>query len=399
VIATLSRLAPAVPAERLYPANAAYMARTDLWQTRMLGFKPFYLDVVTTLLMGLLNGRPTVRHRSGASDEILAVLDRAGLEVAEDMRIYERPYEAEQIAQGLVEEGYKLFWPYPLPGDRYPEGAHLVEPGLWRRLNAKQNLDAIVPAANLAPRQLVSLTDLKSRAFERPVFLKAGGDAPTGAGVAVRSCTDQASWLDAIDWFKCQGEIESVIVENDVPVSTCWCVTILVEANVTTCIGAAEQIFQSAAQQSGSVIDRDNPLPPAGAELAVQVGEAARRQGFVGIAGLDIALAHDGRLVVFDPNFRFNASSTQVLLHGSASRRGGFSASASLFVTTQLELIDVVKAARGPIDDGWFVPTRLIDAALLPEAEGISFCTGFVLGDNREEAIIRQRDMEKLLTK
>ncbi len=399
MIVTLDRLAPAISTDRLYPATAAYMARTDLWQTRMLGFKPFYLDIITTLLMGLLNGRPTVRHRSGASDEILAVLDRAGLEIAEDMRIYEQPEEAEQFAQELVEEGYKLFWPYPLPEGRYPEGAHLVEPELWRRLNAKQNLDAIVPAANLAPRQIMSLADLRRCAFERPVFLKAGGDAPTGAGVAVRPCTDQASWLDAIDWFEAQAEIESVIVENDVPVSTCWCVTILVEADRVTCIGAAEQVFQSAAKQSGSVIDRNNPMPPAGAELAVKVGEAARRQGFVGVAGLDIGLAHDGRLIVFDPNFRFNASSAQVLLHGSASRRGGFSASASVFVTTQLALADIAKAARGPIDDGWFVPTRLIDAALLPEAKGTSFCTGFVLGANRAEAIARQRDIEKLLTK
>jgi hypothetical protein len=399
VIIALDRLAPAIPPGRLYPANTAYMARTSLQQTRMLGFKPFYLDIITTLLMGLLNGRPTVRHLSGASDEILAVLDRAGLEVAEDMRIYERPEEAEQIARELVEEGYKLFWPYPLPEDRYPDDAHLVAPGLWRRLNAKQNLDAIVPAANLAPRQIMRLAELRSRAFECPVFIKAGGDAPTGAGVAVRPCTDQASWLDAIAWFEGQGEIDSVIVERDVPVRCCWCVMILVRRDGTTCVGAAEQTFQSAARQSGSVIDPDNPLPPGAAELAVKVGDVARRQGFIGIAGLDIGLAHDGRLIVFDPNFRFNASSTQVLLHGSASRRGGFSASASVFTTTRLALADIAKAVRGPIDDGWFVPTRLIDAALLPEAEGISFCTGFVLGACREEAITRQRELEELLKK
>jgi len=341
------------------------------------------------LLMGLLGKRSSVRHRSGVSDEALGVMDRAGLAFEEDVRVYETGRQAERHADKLIEEGKKLFWIYPLAEGRFPQSAHLVPPDLWRWLNAKQHLDQLVAGENMSNREIFTIDQLFASGFKKPVYLKAGGDLATGWGYAVRYCHDRASWLEAVQWFGSLDGVETVIVEDVIAVRSCWCAAIVVEQNKTSFAGAAEQVFTSPGQQSGSIIDPQNLLPAAGVQLAIDVGEAARDKGFIGMAGLDIGLATDGRFIVFDPNFRFNASSSQVLFHGSAAQRSGLSASHSFHVTTPLQLSDLVQRLHGPIDDGWFVPTRLIDGKLLPAAKGKSVCTGFVLGENRHDAIAR----------
>jgi hypothetical protein len=134
----------AVEAEFLYPIDVAYMARTDFKQVRMTGLKPANLDTVTTTLIGLLGSRLAVRHRAGITDEILETLERAGLQVDEDIRAYETAEEAEAHAEALIAKGYRLVSAYPLREGRFAPEAQLVPPELRARLNSKEFLDRIV---------------------------------------------------------------------------------------------------------------------------------------------------------------------------------------------------------------------------------------------------------------
>jgi len=392
----LPRLSPAFTGDRLFPVNAAYMARTDSVQTRLLGIKPYNLESITLALMGLLNGCPTVRHRSGVTDAALALLESAGLTISEDMRIYEDDVQAERHGDDLISEGYKLFWPYPLRESRFPADGHIVSPELWRHLNAKRYLSQLVPASNVAPREIVPLERMTMFEFKHPVFLKAGGEAPTASGFAVRYCADCKHVLRAVEWFR-ENDIQEVIVEEALPIETSWCATIVVGQDRAAYIGAAEQLFEAPGKQSGSIIDEANPLPESGAQLAVMAGEEARKQGFIGVAGLDIGQTSDGELVVFDPNFRFNASSVQVFLHRSAAERAGLAVSVSAHLPSSLTVDDLARTIRGPIDDGWLVPTRVIDGTLLPTAGAASIFTGFVLGADRAGAAANREALERLL--
>jgi hypothetical protein len=373
------------------------MARTDEAQLRLVGAPPYVLDTVTTVLMGLLNGMPTVRHRAGATDRILALLERAGIVVDEKMRVFETAEEAERRADELIGEGFKLAWPYPLREGRFEDNAHLVPPELWRDLNAKENLALLVPAAHLANRRVQTLEQLASRSFESPVFVKAGGRAATGAGYAVRHCPDEGAWRAAIDWFQENGVSEHVIVEEALDIDTCWCVNFTVIDDGIAVLGAAEQMFASPGRQSGSVIDPENPFPEAGKALVEQVGAVAAKRGFLGIAGLDIGRTRDGSLVVFDPNFRLNACTAQILWHASAVQRAGLDASVSLNTPAAMDFTALEQALIGPIEDGWFVPTRLVDGSLHPLSDGACLCTGFVLGADRAAALARKAHLEEVL--
>lgn len=382
---TLSLLEPHVSTGLLYPDNAAFMARTDLQQTRMLGYKPLNLDAVTTTLLGILGAMPTVRHLSGATDEILTFLTDAGLSITEDMHLYESGPQAEAIADDLVRQGKQLVWPYPLRVGRFPDTAHLVAPNLWQRLNSKECMADLVPAGALPVRRILPTTQLSADLPERPAYLKAAGQAATGWGYAVRYVVSDADVVAARDEFAAQ-DVERVIIEQAVDVIACWCANLSVVDAGTTYLGAAEQVFSAPARQSGSVIDPAVAFPEQGIALALQIAKSAARQGFRGICGIDIGLTRDGQLVAFDPNFRFNSSTAQVLLHPAAAARSGLAVSVSFSGQSMRPMADVIAQVSGPVADGWFVPTRLLDQAYLPAADGTSLCTGFAMGRTRAEA-------------
>jgi hypothetical protein len=393
----LSRLKPAATPDQLYPANGAYMARSDAQQLRLLGVPPMTVDTITTQLMGLINGRVAIRHQSGVTDEILSLLDRAGIEVAETTLAYEDGEQAERLADGIVEQGGKLFWPYPLREGRFSSDAHLVPLNLWQGLNSKSGLAELVPPENLAKRQVVQRRALSSQRFSAPVFLKAAGHIATGNGYAVRHCPEAGAWQDAIRWFLATDGFEQVVIEEALEVETCWCVNFAVWPDRVVPLGAAEQVFEAPGKQSGSVIDPSNAFPESGRALVEKIGAAAAARGFLGVAGLDIGLTKDGRLIVFDPNFRLNGCTGQVLLHDSAAARVGLPASVQINGRTRLPFGAMSRALKGPIDDGWFVPTRIIDGALHPLSDGVSLCTGFVLGADRHAAFQRSAELETLL--
>ncbi|MBL8540932.1 MAG: hypothetical protein JNK68_11245 [Betaproteobacteria bacterium] len=71
--------------------------------------------------------------------------------------------------------------------------------------------------------------------------------------------------------------------------------------------------------------------------------------------------------------------------------------SCSAHAATLLPLEKIRRRVEGPIDDGWFVPTRLLDARWLQTAEGRSMCTGFVLGADRRQALARSEALKTLL--
>jgi len=390
----LAKLSPCVDPTVLWPANAVFMARTTLERMRMLGVGRLTLDSVTTHLMGILGDRPTVRHRSGATDEILAFLHDAGLTIAEDMRLFGTAEEAWDLADALVSEGKRLFWPYPLPRGRFAEDANLVRTDLWERLNSKEYLGEIVPDGALPPRAILSTRHLGAdRAL--PVVVKAGGVEATGWGYAVHFCRTPEC-LDRVKrTFLAEG-IGSSIVESALQVACSWCVNLAISEAGVTYLGAAEQLFSAPGRQAGSLVDPDNALPDAGIELARSIGEVARRRGFRGVAGLDIGRVADGRLIVFDPNFRFNASTAQVLLHPAAARRSGLGVSRSFAVAVDLPAASVLDRLRFAVEEGWFVPTRIVDPRWSAEPNETTMVNGFVMGRDRPQAARRCECLEQI---
>jgi hypothetical protein len=390
---SIQRLTPCVPVERFYPRNAAFMTRTDLQTTRLLAFTTLNLDSITNIFLGLMNGVATVRHGAGVTDDILMLFERAGLPVEEEMHVYESGNEAEAKADALIAQGRKLFFVYPPSPGRFADKDYLVSPSLWARLNSKGHLAELATPQHLAPRRIGRFAELG--AFDKPVYLKDASLGASGGGRTVRACPTPEAWAKAIEEFTTLG-IETVVIEDALKVESCWCVCLVIDSETTTYAGAAEQVFESPGVQVSSIIDPDNLLPEEGVRLAIEAGERARSLGYVGVAGLDIGRTSDGRFILFDPNFRVNSSSRQTLLHASAAQRAGLPVSYATFSLSPLPFAEIKRRLLGPIDDGWFVPARFIDAARHPDAER-SACGGIVLGANRQEAIAAAAKIDAML--
>jgi hypothetical protein len=398
--ADAGELRPALDPGGVFPPDAALMPRTDLAGTRLLDFEPVHLDSVTSHWTGLLGERPAVRHRAGAGPEARSLYRRAGMQVREETWLYETQEEAEAIADRLIARGARLFWPYPTRAGRFPDAAQLVPPPLWRRLNAKERLGELAPAESLPRRRVLSHEELAGLVPEEPLFLKAAGDTPTGMGYAVRYCPDPAAFDAARAWFAARrADVPAVIAEEVVPVEACWCAGIAVFETETRCFGGAEQLFSAPGVQSGSLVDPERAFPEAGRALAREIGEAARRLGFRGIGGLDIGRTRDGRLLVFDPNFRFNSSSAQLLFHDSAAARAGLATSLSFDATLRGPFAALAARLEAPIGEAWFVPLRLWNGEEHPLAEGQHQVTGMILGRDRSEAEAASRALRDRLEK
>lgn len=376
---------PLTSIDALLPADAAFMARTELSQLRRLGMSTMNLDTITGHGLGVIGRRPSVRHQACVTDEILAFLTDAGLSILEDIRVYRDADQAERHADGLIADGYRLFGPYPLQEGRFPPQAQLVPPSLWRSLNSKANLGQLVPSEHLAPRWIWHEGD----AVKLPaggVYLKYGGTEATGVGHCVRYCPDPDSFAQALEWFQAEGCADQLIMEQAIDAEITWCANVSVTETGCHYLGAAEQLFAAPGQQSGSLIDPDFPFPLAGIDLVIHIGEVARARGFLGIAGFDVGRAVDGQLTVFDPNFRINACTSQVLLHPSASARSGLGVSQSFDLASTLTADALMSRLAPGIADGWLVLTRVIDGRWLGATAPPAACTGFVLGRTREEA-------------
>lgn len=387
------RLVPTFGKGVLYPEDAAWMARTDRQITRLLGYTDFNVDAVTGKFLGFFGQQPSVRHISSVTPEILSYLSGAGLVIEEDMRVFRTADEALVAAQSLVQEGFRFLAPYPLPAHLFDDAACVVPSTLWYRLNAKVRLGDLVDQRNLAPRRVVTASD----AITPPVYLKAGGAAVTGWGYAVRHCETAEDVDAAMQWFRDNDAENDLLAEQVLDVATCWCANFCCSDDATHYLGAAEQTFSAAGKQSGSVIDLANPLPLAGRDIVCAAGETARQLGFRGMAALDIGLTRDNNFIVFDPNFRVNASTPQILLHDVAAEGHAWPVSQSASGMTGLPMSELIARLEETSRAGWFVPTQLLDGALLPAAKGQSCWGGFVMGTDREEADARRQKLSDLL--
>ncbi|MEZ6002119.1 hypothetical protein [Hyphomonas sp.] len=380
-----------------FPDHVAFAPRADISHLKLLGLPSSAADTVSTTMMGVMNGRATVRHKGGTTPVALGMIARSGIEVSEDMRTFSTPEEAYRHALNLIREGHKLAWPYPPQKGKYPESANYVVPRLWRKLNSKRNLPLIAPGEYLADRSVISIDTESAPEIATPCYIKSGSDMPTGMGYAVRYCESQAEIKAAWDFFKSLDGVDEIIVEEAVPVRGCWCVSLSIDDEGVRYLGAADQLFSAPAHQIGNIIDENDPFPMGGVKAALAIGENARTMGFRGPAGMDIGVSDEGRIVVFDPNFRTQASTQQAMFHPAAAKRGGFHASRSLNVNSDLDIRDAERALRRHIDSGRVVICRAIDGREMPSVTSASIVTGFVLGESRDDANIWHTKITKCL--
>jgi hypothetical protein len=277
----------------------------------------------------------------------------------------------------------------------------LVPLALYGFLNNKARLGELVPEPHVPRRSFVpaaEIAGLRARPPERPVFLKAAVDGATGGGKDLRYCANPSAWESAVDWFSSeQAHLAGLIVEDAIPVASTWCLSFAVLPETCVYLGAAEQIFSSIGIQSGSRIDPSNPPPEEAAAICRTIADKARALGYLGICGFDVGADAEGRLFVFDLNFRMNGSTPQVLMHAAAAARTGYRVSQSFGSALAGPLSATLARLRPHVEQGRAIPLRIFDGALAETADAPSFVSGLVLAEDGQEAEELEREISELL--
>ncbi len=372
----------------LFPPMTVFAPRTS-WETLQAVVKePYRLDTLTGTTLAAMGEMPLICHQSVATPPALDFLAECGLSLPQGIRCYETEAEAIALAMKAVGDGERIASPYPPPGELKHSPGLLVPVSLYNWLNDKANLDQLVDARHLPRYELLPPDDpsrIPSFMPESAIFVKGCRAGASGAGQDVWFCPDPASREAVAGELLASrpGGMSAIRIEEAVELRNCWCLSLAISESEIRYLGGAIQLFGEPGRQSGSRVDDSDLPPPSVVDLAMAIAGRARELGYLGVVGFDLGVTSDDRPFVFDLNFRVASSTTQVLLHESATRRIGGSISQSWSTLLPGPLPGILRRLEPFAQSGRFVPFRLCEA--ITESDGQCVISGMLIAGSVAE--------------
>ena len=390
------RLRPELTLADVLTPGVAFNIRPS-WQGHdWLNSDPAYRDSITGAALTVAGGVPMVCSRSTVSPLALNLLEEAGLPCTADILEYNDAAEYDACLDGAARRPHQVAFQYAQAPRERPADLYWVPRDVLEFLNNKANLPLLVPSEHVARRQLLApdqLKTLESRLADEPLALKAISKKPCGGGTAVVLARAPADLEVAFQKF--QG-CEQVIVEEFLEIKENFCLNYATVGDRIEFLGAGLQVTDKAGTYRGSWLDPNVFLPPEAVELGRFVMQQAQQRGYKGIAGFDMVLDSHERITVIDLNFRYNGSTTALLLRSAIDERFGPGKICRLlrwYIPNALA--NGERIIRRAIGEGYLLPTSFFDAQLSYHPTDNSKMTCLLLGDSREEICGRQQQIEK----
>jgi len=383
-----SSLAPLATLDELHPPGVALAARTRAEAFAWVTQSGDSVDSVPGLPLAVAGSLPLLAHPSATHPAAIRLLRAAGLALPQAARPYDGEAGARRVMAAWIAAGYRLAGIYPLPRDWLPEAAHLVPPALLARLNSKAHLADLVPPGLRPERQVLPRAELAAALEIYPgeaVVLKIATAIGNGAGTDVMICRSPAERAEALAALASeQRPFDGVVVERLEDFADLWCAGFAVLDERVRWLGASRHRLNERGLQSGNLLGAGAALPEAGRRAIEALAARAGELGFRGVAGCDLGRTRDGRLLIFDLNFRLNASTAMLLLQPAAAARSGLPAAINCLFATAAAPLEMARLLLPWVEAGRLVPTRVLDHRLLPSRTARTSLTGFLLG--RDEA-------------
>ena len=391
-------ITPIETLETLFPRQTAFASVSRGEDLPALLYENWQLESITGTTLSCLGAMPVIAHRAVASDIAFDYFRKAGLEPPSALELYGSHDEAISLAQRFAQNGLRLASIYPPLREIRSFDKSLVAPEVYDYLNDKRNLAALCPPAFVPPRRIFSLTEaekLQSDDFHFPAFVKGALAGANGGGRDVYYCRTAQDFDAALQWFRSKPFFTGLVVEEPIAIRSNWCLNFSVLDNAVRYFGAAEQVFEAVAKQSGSVIDPQNPPPAQAIEIGQEICRSAQALGFRGVAGMDMCVDEAGKIYFFDLNFRINSCTSLILLHEGlmrdTSRHSQPVSSMHTFILPG-RLSDLMMSLDEMIQRGEFVPLQLYDGSMFDGPSAPCRITGFFRSATRVEgkALVEQ---------
>jgi hypothetical protein len=345
-----------------FPAGTFLAPRVWEGANRWFPRTPGTIDFVTGHSLSCAGSMPIISHRSTLSPAGLAGMADAGIQIADKVLAYATPQEYIGHVRILTGQSMKAVTPFWTPRDVVPPHDTWIDGELLQYLNNKANMPDLIPLASLPERETV-VGDCANaiETLSLPKVLKVGTDMPNGGGDDMMICRVERHRRRAARRFVGG---ESLVIEELLEIAENYCVQYSISPDGSAkYLGWSSQICLPNGAHAGNLLDPATQPPESVIELGASIAAEGGRLGFSGIAGFDIVVTMDGRVLAIDLNFRLVSSTAHVLLHPRLSGERGLAASRLAFCSYPGSLDDMMKAVRPAIDKGWLVPLATYDPA------------------------------------
>lgn len=346
------------------------------------------LTMFSAAKLSVAGGIPVICNTGVISDRTRTLYRTLGYEWPEAILEFDSPRSYQRLLKTLESGDQPVAFQYPHGPEEFDSARYWVDRDLLVDLNNKGNLARWVPPEHVPQRDVLPLAELTPDhplARELPVVVKAATHEPTGSGAAVCACRTPEE-LESIqaDFFV---EGETIVVESFIRMEQNLCVQFITTSEgQIRYLGTAEQVVDEQMDYHGNWLDADGSYPRLTIEVGREIMGRAVEEGYRGVAGFDMAVCPDGRVYVFDLNFRFNGSTIPLLFLDSVADR----LNRRLMRTRQFLLegpfghtMSVVSEA---FDRGTLLPTGLLRLDPSDHGRGESLTMlASTLGNTREE--------------
>lgn len=186
-----------------------------------------------------------------------------------------------------------------------------------------------------------------------PIVIKAATDQPTGGGRHVAICHNNQEFKKAQKKF---ANCELIVMEEYVPIKKNYCVQFAKTFDV----------------------------------LGQEIMKSACSMGYRGIAGFDIVLTDDDRILAIDLNFRLNGSTAALLLCQSMFKNRD--ASVLLFSSwkTTSKFNHFLSVCQKAIKAGYLLPLSVYNPESSPLSKSVTRLSAMLLGTSKRDIINRR---------
>jgi len=216
----------------------------------------------------------------------------------------------------------------------------------------------------------------------------------SGGGNGVLICQEPDDLTRAEKMFD---TCEKIIVEHFMHIKQNLCLNYAIDARAEVkYLGAAEQITSPGGGYQGNWLYKNIQISSKLVNEGFNVMRNAVSHGYRGFAGFDVAMCADGHSYIYDLNFRFNGSTTPILLHNSASSVMGRELAKFRSWRYKGDICSLLKILHTTLDKYLFLPFNIYDplAGGRPNTNASVF--GMLFGSSRDEIIENEKNLYEL---
>ncbi|RHW38963.1 ATP-grasp domain-containing protein [Neobacillus notoginsengisoli] len=384
-------IAPTLTLKDIYGPQLVFNPRVSFEGIGWIPKDTILDDFRTGALLPIAGDMPFVCNDRTVTEEALNLLKTAGISPAPNQLVYDGKNSFYGLLESLSSGQQKKVLNQPLPDSEVPPEKYWIDKEVFSYLNNKANMGEIVPKEHLPKRMVVSPDELVTvrEKWTLPFVMKAGTDLPNGGGFDVVLCHTEEDFKRASELLK---DSQSIVIEEFIENKKNYCLQF-----AKTCdgqilyLGAGEQIISVSGRYKGNWISAEDSPPKSAINLGRTIMEKACQLGYKGIAGFDILITEDNRVLCIDLNFRLNGSTPALLLKDSIFSR--HNNQDMMFKSWKIdrpwdEFHDICKSL---VEDGSLIPLAIYHPETSGDSENKPFINGILIGNSKEEILQKEQ--------